>query len=99
MKKYFNLLILLIAIVVVSSGCSSLEREKKDMKSEYGGGLDRIVTVYDNAGNVIRTYEGKIDIAKQTDSKGGATGSDKIKFEFNGKRIILYNATVVVEEK
>ncbi|WP_177177302.1 DUF5052 family protein [Bacillus sp. MUM 116] len=94
-----SLTILIGTVLVVSSGCSSLERASKDIKSEYGGGLNRIVTVYDNAGHVIRTYEGRIDIANQTDSEGGTTGSDKVKFEVNGKRVILYNATVVVEEK
>lgn len=56
------------------------------------GGLDRIVTVYDNSGNPIATYEGKIDIEE---SEYG----NKVKFDLDGKRVILYNCSVIIEEK
>jgi outer membrane lipoprotein-sorting protein len=91
--------IILTGILLEGCSSASMQRAQKDMQSEYGGGLNRVVTVYDNGGHVIRKYQGKIDIQEQTDSKGGSTGSDKVLFDLNGKRVILYNATVVVEEK
>lgn len=56
------------------------------------GGLDRTVTVYDSSGNQIAVYEGKIDIE---DSEYG----NKVKFDLDGKRVMLYNCSVIVEEK
>lgn len=95
MKK--KIILVLITITVVSilafTGCTeSTKRSIKDTKSEWTGGLNRKVTVYANDGTVIQTYEGKLDIE---DTEAG----NKIKFDLNGKRVILYNATVIVEEK
>jgi len=93
MKK----IIIIIASVLVMSvlaGCSAFERQVKDVQSSWTG-LDRIVTVYDENGNPIKTYEGKIDI-EDSNQSGGV---NKVKFELNGKRIIIYNCPVIVEEK
>lgn len=88
-------LAVLAAGVVVTSlvGCGqSWERTKKNISSEYGGGLNRVVTVYNQQGEVIKTYDGNIDIR---DTEYG----NKVLFDLNGKRIVIYNATVIVEEK
>jgi uncharacterized lipoprotein YehR (DUF1307 family) len=86
-------LILGLLVVVSLTGCTeSTKRSIKDTQSEWTGGLNRQVTVYANDGTVIKTYEGKLDIE---DTEAG----NKIKFDLNGKRVILYNATVIVEEK
>lgn len=66
------------------------QRSIKTWKSEYTGGLDRIVNVYDMEGDLIATYEGKIDI-QENDSK--------VLFELNGKRYTYYNCLVEVIEK
>lgn len=79
-------------MAAVLSGCADWDRTVKDFGSDMTGGLDRTVTVYDNAGNQIAVYEGKIDIE---DSEYG----NKVKFDLDGKRVILYNCSVIVEEK
>lgn len=87
-------LILSITISLIAlfslTGCKTWERAFKDFESSISG-LDRVVTVYDN-GEVIRTYRGKIDI--EVNEYG-----NKVKFDVNGKRVIIYNAVVVVEEQ
>lgn len=93
MKK--KALVVLAAALVATSlvGCGqSWERTKKNISSEYGGGLNRVITVYDQQGNAIKTYEGNIDIR---DTEYG----NKVLFNLNGKRIVIYNATVIAEEK
>ncbi len=73
------------------SGCASWESAAKDHQSNTTG-LNRKVLVLNEDGDVIRKYEGLIRI-KDTDVGG------KVVFELNGKRIALYNATVITEEK
>ena len=43
-------------------------RAMKDQESNFGDGINRIVTVYDVNGNVIATYEGRFDIETDKDS-------------------------------
>lgn len=54
------------------------------------GGLDRTVTVYAYDGTVIKTYTGKIDISDNSDTE--------VLFDMDGKRVIITNAIVIVEE-
>ena len=74
------------------TGCASLERELKSATSDLTGGLDRHVTAYSHDGEKLGEWTGKIDI--QTNENG-----TKVLFDLDGKRIVLYNAIVVVEEK
>lgn len=71
-------------------GCASLERDCKSCKSELNGGLERTVIVYDLNGNEMARYEGKLDLA---------TEDGCVQFEYNGKRIVWYNAIVSIIEK
>lgn len=74
-------------------GTESGERIVKDTKSNITGGIERVVTVYDIDGEVIKQYEGKFDVDYD---------SDRIKFDDeNGKRHIIYytTGTVVIDEK
>lgn len=93
MKKKITSLVLVLAIITSCLvGCTeSVERGFKDLDSEYGGGLDRTITVYDQNGQAIKQYKGKVDIE---DSEYG----NKVLFDMNGKRVIIYNAVVVAEE-
>ncbi|SFI61480.1 DUF5052 family protein [Thermoflavimicrobium dichotomicum] len=93
-----GILLCIIAIILLLGACTppppptaEQERDLKDSQSNWYGGLNRIVTVYDQNGKPIKTYEGRIDIEP--------TDGGKVKFEVNGKRIIIYNATVIAEEK
>ena len=73
------------------------KRAIKDMKSELGGGIHRIVSVYDVSGELIQQYEGKFDI-----ETGNQSGAPYIVFDDeNGKRHIVYytTGTILIDEK
>lgn len=94
-KRTFAIVILAAIITIVAtalSGCESASLEIKTAQSDLTGGLDRVITVYDNTGNVLKSYEGKTDI-----EDGEYSG--KVLFDLNGKRIVIYNAIVIAEEK
>ena len=92
MKKIIFTL-LTILIITTLTGCGeSFQRSVKTFTSEYTGGLERKVEVYSSSGQLLKTYEGKLDI--ETNEYG-----NKVLFDIEGKRTIIYNATVIVEEK
>lgn len=91
MKKKAIILALTVALSVAAlCGCASLSRGMKDIDSDLRGGMERIVTVYTADGEVLKTYEGKIDLAS---TEGGI-----VKFDLNGQRIMYYNCYVEVIE-
>lgn len=92
MKKKVMILIMTVATTLTLTSCASVERGMKDMKSELSGGLKRTVNVYSRNGDLIASYDGKIDIE---DSEN----CNKVKFELDGKRYIYYNCQVEVIEK
>lgn len=85
------LIVSILAIVTVCglSGCSSCSRSVKSMSSDIGGGLDRTVTLYDNTGNEIKSWHGKIDLE---------SNDQEVFFDLNGKRVIIQGGIVVSEE-
>lgn len=89
MKKI--IIVAMAIMLMLATSCASLERDMKDLKSDFGHGLNRIVTVYTADGEVLKTYEGKIDLAP---TEGGI-----VKFDLNGQRIMYYNCYVEVIEK
>lgn len=89
MKKY--MLGALMVSVLLMSGCTGTqERGLKNIKSNWTGGLNRTITVYDYNGKPIKTWEGKIDIS---DAK------DETDFIVDGKRIIIHGGITIIEEK
>lgn len=92
MKKLIKIITMSLCLMAlfVFTGCASCEREMKSCKSDITGGLERTVKVYNLNGDLMATYEGKIDLATEDGS---------VQFEYNGKRIIWYNAIVEVIEK
>lgn len=50
--------------VVALLGTSTAQRTLKSVSSDFGGGLDRTVTVYDYNGNEIRSWTGKFDVSE-----------------------------------
>lgn len=67
------------------------KRALKSWESDYGGGLNRIVTVYDYEGDVIKQWKGKFDL-EETDQE--------IYFDDqNNKRVIIQGGIVIVEEQ
>lgn len=91
MKKKIIGIVITLGLIIGCTGCASLERGLKSFGSDLTGGLNRTVEVYDYSGNLLKTYEGKIDIAE---SDGG-----KVLFDLDGNRYSIYNAIVIVEEK
>jgi predicted DCC family thiol-disulfide oxidoreductase YuxK len=81
------------ALIVLTffTSCASCDRFMKSCTSDVSGGLDRVVNVYSLNGELIATYEGKIDIDDNTNSS--------VMFDLNGKRYVYYNAIVEVIEK
>lgn len=89
--KVLATVVLVVAFTILGSGCASCERAIKTCNSDVGGGLYRIVNVYSLDGDLIATYEGKIDIDDDPNSS--------IMFDLNGKRYVYYNAIVEIIEK
>lgn len=85
------LIVSVMAIVIVCglAGCSSCSRSVKSMSSDIGGGLNRTVTIYDNTGNEIKSWNGKIDLD---------SNDKEVFFDLNGKRVIIQGGIVVSEE-
>ncbi len=92
MKKIIILSVFILGIATLSGCGESFQRSVKTFTSEYTGGLERKVEVYSSTGQLLKTYEGKLDI--ETNEYG-----NKVLFDIGGKRTIIYNATVIVEEK
>lgn len=89
--KHIKTILITVMLAVMLTGCASLSRGMKDIDSDLRGGMDRIVTVYTADGQILKTYEGKIDLAS---TEGGI-----VKFDLNGQRIMYYNCYVEVIEK
>lgn len=91
MKKLLTFAAALIILSLTTSCTESFQREVKNMASEYTGGLNRSAKVYSSDGDIIAQYEGKFDV--QSSEFG-----NKVLFDVDGKRVIIYNAIVIVEE-
>lgn len=90
-KKWILLLAALLLLSIMFVGCQSWRRSIKDVSSSIGG-LNRTVKVYSHDGKLIEEYGGRIDI--EVNDYG-----NKVKFDLDGKRIIINNAIVIVEEQ
>ena len=61
----------------------------KSVGSNMSGGLNRTVTLYDNVGNKIKSWHGKIDLE---------SNDQEVFFDLNDKRVIIQGGIVVSEE-
>lgn len=83
----------LIAAALLASGlggCASLSRDIKTIESDVSGGMQRTVEVYTNTGELLTTYEGKIDIQYE---------DNRTLFDLDGKRYTINGGIVIVEEE
>ena len=62
MKKKIFALVLLVGVALASTGCESCSRGIKSIKSDWGGGLYRRVTLMDYQGDTLKQWEGKFDV-------------------------------------
>lgn len=72
------------------TGCTYLDSMKKELESDTKG-LHRIATVIAMDGSEVRTYESKN--MRVQDGEGGT-----IVLDFEGKRVTIANASVIIEE-
>ncbi len=91
-SKAILLGLVLALSLVIFAGCESMGRDIKTTQSEWVGGLDRHISVYSENGTLLAEYDGKVDIE---DNEYG----NKVLFDLNGKRTIVYNAVVIIQEK
>lgn len=91
MKKILLTGVLIIATLLLAACGEDFERIKKDWDSNLNGGLNRTIEVYSYTGEKIKEFEGKTDVVNRKDGT--------VKFDLNGKRIIIRNAIVIMEEK
>lgn len=83
-------IILVIGLLVLTFNGANFQRTIKSWRSNYTGGLYRIVSVYDYNGNLLREYgPTMIDISES---------ENETFFDYNGNRIVIHNAIVIVEE-
>lgn len=81
---------LVIGLLVFMFNGAGFQRTLKSFKSNYTGGLYRTVSVYDYSGNLLREYgPAMIDISES---------ENETFFDYNGQRIVIHNAIVIVEE-
>lgn len=81
-----------VALVAVCglSRCASCSRAVKTVSSDVSGGMQRTVEVYTNTGELLTTYEGKIDIQYE---------DNRTLFDLDGKRYTINGGIVIVEEQ
>ena len=89
MKKKIIAMILILITILSLTGCASMQRDMKTISSDWGGGLNRTVTVYDYNGNPIQSWTGKIDLSESDNE----TWFDKKK-----KRTIIQGGTIIIQE-
>lgn len=85
--------LLLIGMLWYFNNTADGARRLKSQQSNFNGGIERIVTVYDVNGQQIQKYEGKFDVDYD---------DNRIIFDDeNGKRHVIYypTGTVIIDEK
>lgn len=83
-------IILVLGLLALTFSGANFQRTIKSWRSNYTGGLYRIVSVYDYNGNLLREYgPAMIDISES---------ENETFFDYNGNRIVIHNAIVIVEE-
>ena len=96
MKKKIFALALLVGVALASTGCESCSRDIKSLKSDWGGGLYRTVTLMDYQGDTLKQWTGKFDVRD--------VGTDnQVYFDMpdeygNRKRVWIQGGIVVNEE-
>lgn len=92
-KKWIKAGLLMAAVTscVSITGCTAnWDREWKSTVSNWNGGLNRTVTVYDYNGGEIKSWSGKFDVSES---------ENEVYFDdSDGKRVIIHGGIVVNEE-
>lgn len=95
MKKKIVITICVVAAIALAafafSQSASISRWAKSLSSDFGGGLNRTVTVYDYNGKEIKSWTGKFDV---NESENEVYFDDE-----SGKRVIIHGGIVINEEE
>lgn len=93
MKKILLALALVAMVGLTATSCTeSQQREIKSIKSNWTGGLNRTVTVYDYNGQKIKSWSGQFDVKETT--------RNSVYFDTeDGKRVIISGGIIINEEK
>lgn len=98
--------LILCGVMIIGVLCAQLwyyentasgQRAFKDQESNFENGTNRVVTVYDINGEVIKQYDGRFDV-----ETGNIDNAPYVLFDDeNGKRHIIYytTGTVIIDEK
>lgn len=90
MKKKLIIAAAVTACVSITCCTASFDREVKSFSSNWNGGLNRTVTVYDYNGGKIKSWSGKFDVSES---------ENEVYFDdSDGKRVIIHGGIVVNEE-
>ena len=65
------------------------QRAFKTQQSNFGGGLNRTVTVYSYSGDEIRSWTGKFDVTEN---------DQETYFDIDGRRVIIQGGIIINEE-
>lgn len=78
-------------------GTESGARALKSQESNFNGGIERTVEVYDMNGNLIKTYSGKFDVDCKTETETPYIVFD----DENGKRHMVFypTGTIIIDER
>ena len=93
MKKILLALALVAMVGLTATSCTeSQQREIKSIKSNWTGGLNRTVSVYDYNGQKIKSWSGQFDVKE--------TNRNSVYFDMeDGKRVIVSGGIIINEEK
>lgn len=77
-------------VAIGFTGCASCSRFTKSVNSDWNGGLDRTVTLYDYQGDVLGSWSGRFDVSED---------DNEVFFDdAEGKRVVIQGGIVVCEE-
>ena len=79
-----------VALVTAILGSQGCQRSIKSFRSDFGGGIERTVTLYDYDGDVLGEWHGTFDLDE---------GDQEVFFDLDGKRTIINGGIVVVQEE
>ena len=89
MKKRIFIMGVITTTMLFLTGCASWDRTTKSIGSDFAGGLNRTVTVYDYNGQEIKSWSGKFDVSES---------ENEVYFDKDGKRVIIHGGIVINEE-
>lgn len=88
----------ILAVLVLLTGCGEAwKRTVKDLESNFGGGINRSVTVFDYQGDTLANWTGKFDVQFDT-SGAGQVLFDYITEDGLRKRVVIQGGIVINEE-